>query len=217
MYARHFEKDGKEQTVTLAVSGMLWNRSLVMIDSETKSLWSQLLGKAMRGKLEGVELELLPGLMTDWKTWRTRHPDTTVVTLPRTARQFVSEVYQRPEHFGIGLARGSHARFWSFDQLLKQPVINEEFRESPLVIAFVPKSGTAFIYDRRLDDQTLSFSRKEDRLVDDQTHSTWEVTSGLAIDGPLSGRSLKLVPGIVSFPKAWKQFHPESEYYQKAP
>ena len=61
MYARKV----KGKTLTLSVSGMLWNRSLVILDAETKSLWSHILGRAMQGPLEGETLEALPGLMTD--------------------------------------------------------------------------------------------------------------------------------------------------------
>ena len=58
MYARKV----KGKALTLSVSGMLWNRSLVILDAETKSLWSHILGRAMRGPLEGETLEVLPGL-----------------------------------------------------------------------------------------------------------------------------------------------------------
>ena len=192
---------------------MLWNRSLIMIDGETKSLWSQLLGKAMRGPLEGTELKILPGLMTDWKTWRKRCPKTTVVTLERTAKSFHNQIYGNPELFVIGMTRGSHARSWSFDQLHKQPVVNETFRGTPLAAVFVRESNTAFLYNRRVEDKTLTFAQKEKLLVDDQTQSTWEATTGLCLDGPLQGKSLRLIPGIISFRKAWKTFHPESEEF----
>ena len=72
MYARTVDS----KTLTLTVSGMLWNRSLVMQDKETGSLWSHLLGRAMRGDLQGQRLDRLPGLMTDWKTWRELYPQT---------------------------------------------------------------------------------------------------------------------------------------------
>jgi hypothetical protein len=217
VYARRVEKDGQELILTLSVSGMLWNRSLVMIDSETESLWSHLLGKAMQGQLEGMELETLPGLMTDWKTWRTRHPETTVVTLRRTANEFRTRIYRNPKAFVVGLARGKRARFWAFDQLEKEPVVNEDYDGKPLLVVYEKESGTAFLYDRRVGDQTLTFSKTGKNLVDDTTRSTWEVTSGLAVDGPLAGKSLKLVPGIVSFRVAWMAFHPESEEFLASP
>ena len=37
--------------LTLVVSGMLWNRNLVMLDLETESLWSHILGEAKAGVL----------------------------------------------------------------------------------------------------------------------------------------------------------------------
>ena len=58
MYAR----STPERIVTLAVSGKLWNHSLVMVDQETGSLWSHLLGRAMSGPMKGTNLKTLPGL-----------------------------------------------------------------------------------------------------------------------------------------------------------
>ena len=55
MYARTVD----DQTLTFAVSGLLWNRSLVMIDKETRSLWSHLLGESMQGPLQGKPLDFL--------------------------------------------------------------------------------------------------------------------------------------------------------------
>ena len=45
MYAAEVGK----QKLTFGVSGMLWNRSLVMYDKETGTLWSHILGEAMQG------------------------------------------------------------------------------------------------------------------------------------------------------------------------
>ena len=61
MYASQVES----RKLTFSVSGMLWNRSLVMLDQETKSLWSHILGQAMRGPLKGTRLEVIPSTMTD--------------------------------------------------------------------------------------------------------------------------------------------------------
>jgi hypothetical protein len=80
---------------------MLWNRSLVMIDRETESLWSQLLGTAQRGPLKGTELEILPAIMTDWKTWRELHPDTTAVILSRTSKNYRRQFSIYRSHAGF--------------------------------------------------------------------------------------------------------------------
>ena len=169
----------------------------------------------MRGKLKGTELEVIPSLMTDWKTWRTRHPKTTVVTLSRTARSFRISMYKNLSQFVIGMTRGDLERAWAFDQLAKQPLLNETFAKKEIVVFFEPKSSTAFVYYRKLKDgKVLTFSQKTGTLIDDQTKSTWDATTGLAMAGPLKGKSLKLVPAIVSFKRTWKAFHPDSSYFE---
>jgi len=133
VYARDVEADPQTadeapgpRTLTLVVSGMLWERSLVMKDLETESLWSHLLGEAMDGPLVGTRLETLPAVMTDWETWKKRHPHTTVAHLSRTAHFFRREMYDAPERFVIGFAQGGAARAWPFDQLAYRPLLNDE-------------------------------------------------------------------------------------------
>ena len=89
---------------------MLWQQSLVMMDLQTGSLWSHLLGRAMRGPLGGQELDMLPSAMTDWKTWRSEHPDTTVLALSRTSREYQRDFYRDPSQFVFGMAEGDLSR-----------------------------------------------------------------------------------------------------------
>ncbi len=193
---------------------MLWNRSLVMIDAETESLWSHLLGRAMSGPLEGTDLERLPGMMTDWKTWRKLHPETTVLDLSRTAERFASDlVYKRPEKFVVALADGDTARAWPFDQLLKEPVINDSFAGNPVVVLFDRKSYTALVFDRQAQGRTLTFESQGKEIVDRETGSVWDAQRGKATAGSLIGEQLKPLAGIVSFRKAWKIFHPKTEEF----
>ena len=58
---------------------MLWESSLVMVDSETKTLWSHILGEAMQGPLQGETLEVIPSVMTEWKNWISKYPESTVM------------------------------------------------------------------------------------------------------------------------------------------
>ena len=209
MYDR---KVGK-QTLTLTVSGMLWNRSLVMRDQETGSLWSHLLGRAMRGSLQGKSLDRLPGLMTDWKTWRTLHPHTTVLNMKRTAQKFRRQIYKDPQRFVVGYVDGDDARAWAFDQLHKFPVINDQLGTRKLLIAFDVNSGTTFLYQRSVDGQMLTMRKVADQLHDQETGSVWNIQTGRAISGPLQGRRLKTLAAIVSFRKAWTVFHPQTSFW----
>lgn len=210
MYARTVS----DRTLTFQVSGMLWNRSLVMRDRETKTLWSHLLGRGMRGPLEGEELEIIPAIMTDWKTWRTRHPRTTVAMLSRTANSYRREFYQDPSRFVLGLVHGGRPYAWPFDALTRSPVVNDTLPNRPILVIYLSSSSAAQTYDRVVDGRELTFSNDEGRLVDGQTGSQWDPVSGAAIDGPLKGSQLTPLPAIISYRAAWLKFHPNTRMWR---
>jgi len=196
---------------------MLWNRSLVMIDSETKSLWSHLLGRAMRGPLKDAELQRLPSLMTDWQTWRKAYPDTTVLAMSRTSEEYRREFYDHPGQFVIGIAEGDEARAWSFKELTTCAVSNDRFAGSAVLVAFDVRNLTAYLYDRRVDDRDLEFELSDGVLLDRETRSSWNLTNGNCMRGELSGAQLKPMAGIVSYLDAWRGFHPNSTYWKAPP
>jgi len=193
---------------------MLWNRSLVMRDLETGSLWSHILGRAMAGKLRGEELEAIPSTITDWSTWRQAHPETTVAMLSRTAREFSRQMYRRPARYVVGLSHGNTSRAWSYDQLILQPIVNDTFADKPVVVFFDDKSGAAMIFNRRVNGQTLSFALQGNKVVDEQTGSSWNWMRGEATGGEMKGEQLAPLPSVISFTKAWKVFHPGSSYWK---
>jgi len=201
------------QTLTFGVSGMLWNRSLVMYDPETDSLWSHILGEAMHGPLKGKQLEQVPSVMTDWQTWRNGHPESTVVTLSRTSREYRREFYRQPERFVLGLIDAGNAKAWGFDRLRRNPVVNDLVGDRPVVIAYDEASVTARMYDRGLGQRRLTFRNQDGKMVDSETGSTWNPLTGQAVTGPMAGKHLQALPAIVSYKKTWYQFHPESEAY----
>jgi hypothetical protein len=101
--------DGK--TLTFFVSGKLWGRSLVMGDTETGSDWSHILGRSMAGPLEGKTLEMIPSVMTNWRSWLEKHPDTTATMIESTAGRFATEMLHSGREFGLGLVHDGKARF----------------------------------------------------------------------------------------------------------
>ena len=185
-----------------------------MIDSPTKSLWSHLLGQAMRGPLKETRLEVIPSRMTDWSSWRKLHPKTTVVILSRTSKDYSRDFYKYLERFVIGLAEGKSARAWPFDQLQKQPVVNDEIGGLPVLVVYDRQSSTAFVYQRNASQGEHTFEFREGRLLDLATRSVWDLHSGRAISGPLRGTQLKPAQGIVSYRRAWQDFHPESDFWK---
>ncbi len=213
MYARESAKPKK--TLTFVVSGKLWKRSLVMMDRETKSLWSHLLGKAMDGELKGTMLETLPSTMVDWKTWKADHPNTTVLALKRTASEFDREFHEQPGRFVLGLRTLKEARSYSFDRLRKAQVINDTFAKQPVVLVYRSRSAGGRAFNRNTSKGPLTFEDlKGDQMKDRETGSSWDVETGHCVKGSLKGAQLKEIPAIVSFTKAWHTFYPHSDRYE---
>lgn len=67
----------------LGTSGFLYRSNKLMYDQATKSLWSTLTGEPVVGPLvgKGIELKTLYVVTTTWKEWKTRHPNTLVLSL----------------------------------------------------------------------------------------------------------------------------------------
>ena len=197
--------------LTFYVSGMLWTRSLIMKDVETGSEWSHLLGRAMRGKLQGTELEILPAIMTDWKTWREENPHTDVVVLSFTTDRYGSDRYWQRHSYVMGYVKGNETCHWSFPLLDKTPVRNDRLGSAELLVVYEPATCTARLFSRRLENDVLLFEQRDGALVDRNTHSRWNIRTGESLAGPLAGKKLRQLPGIISFDNAWRRFHPESE------
>ena len=141
------------QKLTFSVSGMLWNRSLVMLDIETESLWSHILGEAMAGELKGQVLKSIPSDMVTWSAWKRDHPKTTVLDMSRTRQNYTSEFYRDPKKFVLGFIGEFSMRHCSFATMIKQPVLNTDARGLLLLITFDAASTSARIFSRKLGDQ----------------------------------------------------------------
>jgi hypothetical protein len=62
------------------VSGLLYNSDVLLYDHDTESLWSQVLGRAISGPKAGARLEQIPLIHTSYGQWRSRHPDTWILS-----------------------------------------------------------------------------------------------------------------------------------------
>ena len=59
---------------------MLYNSNILMYDHQTKSLWSQVLRKAVTGPRTDTQLTVIPSVLTTWDKWRREHPETEVLS-----------------------------------------------------------------------------------------------------------------------------------------
>jgi len=68
-------------TYTFGSSGLLFRSNKLMYDRQTRTLWNQLTGEPVLGKLArtGVRLTLRPLVLSSWGEWLAEHPETKVL------------------------------------------------------------------------------------------------------------------------------------------
>ncbi|MHC4213113.1 MAG: DUF3179 domain-containing protein [Planctomycetota bacterium] len=111
----------------------------------------------------------------------------------------------------------------------KRRVINDQVVDVPIAVlhtegalsaldaertAYSRPSGSTGVFDRRLDEKTLSFKADSRLFVDKETGSTWNIT-GKAIAGPLAGKQLKPIAHGDYFAFTWLIFRPKTEIYSQ--
>jgi hypothetical protein len=229
-----YARETGERTLTFGVSGNLIMNALVMYDHQTDSLWSQFLGEAVQGPLEGRRLDVIPALQTSWGAWLGLHPDTTALDKAGGFKRDRYDLYYSLSRAGLqgewrkddrldtkdlvlGLETEGKARAYSFQRLEAEPLVNDRFQGRPVLIVFDAASETGVAYDRSLDGRVLTFRLDDGRgatMVDRETGTRWTAITGEAVEGELAGARLERVPSHYSFWFAWKDYYPETEVYE---
>ncbi|MFT5050527.1 MAG: hypothetical protein ACI8QZ_001929 [Chlamydiales bacterium] len=216
VYAGKVEGDA----VTLGVSGRLLEGNLIMWDSETNSLWSQISGEALHGDQSGKHLELVPSVFVDFGTWKKLHPKTQVLDLPpieRTAWHFTSHHMksgknERAEPLGIGARAWGDAVMVSIARLQREGVVQADVSEVPVAFVWDRRSSSALVYDRRLDGQVLDLAFKDGALVT-KGGQRFDPVSGKTLEAEQTVR-LKRFSYLPSVIKAWEEFFPGGKILQ---
>jgi hypothetical protein len=216
-------------TYTFEVSGRLWRNSLVMMDRETGTSWSQLTGRAIDGAHRGAQLEKLEAVQTTWKRWRSAHPDTRVL---KKEEEIVGSPYQKyfddPERMGLfrahwltkrmpgktlvlGLAAGSHSVAVTADALEAAGLIEAELGDLPVVLSRGSDGGVR-AFSTQVDGKPIELVRGvETGMVTDSGGSTWNLATGRCIAGPRYGARLEPVAVTPVYWFAWSSFFPNTQ------
>ncbi len=186
-------------------------------DHKTGSIWSQPWGRALAGPLAGTELELLPSQLVPWKTWREEHPNTLALQVG-DLRLGRAKLYRG---YVIGVTLEGSSTAFPYELAEEAGVINDAVGPYPVVVYVDPEKQSPHVYVRQLGDRILTFVQEDSAVRsasspvvrDQETGSTWKMETGLAVDGPLQGQALRTVPYIPSYQNAWRDFYPESRWY----
>jgi hypothetical protein len=177
------------------VSGLLVNSNVLLYDRSDDSLWSQVGLTAISGPNAGRSLPHLPWEITTAAAWRTRHPDSTVMSFETG--------YDRDYD------RNPYPDYFNSDDRLMFPVANEDDRlqRRDLVVGI------------RLGDTTRAYPLAKIRNAPDGL--VRDLIDGEAVVlsvGP-DGESVRIVEvpakalSVHTFWFAWVAFYPGTEIY----
>jgi hypothetical protein len=194
---------------TFGNAGGLMMNAMTWWDHETESIWSQPWGRSIDGHYKGVELFLLPSQLTTWGAWKAEHPNTLAMV---NGYSSFSPFRQRFDpDFVIGLVLAGEAKAFYYRDVEAGGIVNDFVGQIPVMVWAGDENFHAYV--RQVGDQILTFRLEGDRLIDEETGSTWNIGRGLATDGPLKGQGLQGVPSSSSFDWAWEDFYPQTEFY----
>lgn len=190
--SRGAERNGTN--VEFGVSGLLYNSDVLLYDRQTESLWSQIRKQAIAGPLKGQRLQQIALEHTSWSDWRTRHPQTQVLSQNTGYRRD----YRRSPYAGY-----ADSERLMFDVSAR----DRRFHPKEWVIG-IELNGVTKAYpfsnlpagEKEVRDQ---LGGQDIRLVFDAANRSGRIYSADI-----------LLPSITSYWFAWYAFHPDTRVYQ---
>jgi hypothetical protein len=114
----------------------------------------------------------------------------------------------------VSLDLGGEARAYPAQILTWHEIVNDVVAGRPVAITYCPLCNSAVAFSREVDGRTLKFGvsgrlyKSALVMYDRQTNSLWLHFEGRAIQGPLAGTRLDLIPvQLLSFGE-WRTEHP---------
>lgn len=183
--------------------GDLYGNAMTWFDHGTGSVWSQPRGEAILGPRTGERLELLPSTLTTWQAWTTANPQTLALDVEGWPTGF------HLEDMAVVVDMGDAATAYSFEELQRSGVVNDEVAGVPVAIVIDPQDTNRWaVFSRQLDDVVVELSFVQAGLIDTATGTSFDPFSGVGVAGPLRDQSLDRLPAFTAFPDDYARFFP---------
>jgi hypothetical protein len=196
---------------------------LIMYDAQTNSQWIQLSGEATVGSMRKRRLEKLASLLTTWSEWKKLHPSTTVYLNRSTNYRplFTKEVFTafiksrngpvNNYDLIVGVEGQIRTKAYLLRELVNKRILNDMLEDAPILVYLHSDLTSVRIFDRTVEDRTLTFDLYTDSaLRDRETGTIWNPLTGAAEEGPLKGEELSEHVSTYSLWYAWKWYRPDT-------
>ena len=177
--------NGVERPI-LRTSGLLIRSNKVMFDVNTYSVFDTFLGKAVTGPLAELDLQLKQAtvITTDWGTWRTAYPETTVLV----------EALALGRDYNLRDTRDAFGPIFPIGDVDPRLPVHED------IIGVLVDSGTPVAFQR---SKAVAALINGERIVVGNVHLTLDAGGIRAVD--IDGTDLG---SHQAYWFAWSQFHP---------
>lgn len=202
MYSRKLD----DEILSFEHAKFLHQRSFVMFDRQTVSLWIHTTGEAVVGEYKGNTLEFLPSTVTTWSNWTKEHPKTLILDVKK-GKGGGFNLRKNPKSGGVSVGQpGGDLKLYPLTILRDKRVINDTLGAKPIAVFFAPGAFGFHAYERG----DLTFRVDADGQLVDQSGKKWNPFNGTS-DGPM----LKPIPATPWLINAWKRFYPEGQIYSE--
>ncbi len=193
----------------------LYENALTWYDHETRSLWSQPSGVALKGPLAGVRLDMLPARVATWGAWKEEQPETLVLTegIGSDSEERTNPLADGPGAFVVVVAVAGGARGYPLDAIAGVAV-NDEVGGVPVLVYARDGGASVHAFDRRVSGMPLQFEWAGKQLRDRQSGSLWDAATGEAVEGRWAGLELRELPYGTALEWAWRALYPEAGLYE---
>ncbi len=162
--------------VTFGVSGMLYNSNMLMFDTHTSTLWSQLLGDAVVGTLNETSLLRIPAQIVGFAEFQEAFPDAQVLSNETGFRRdygrnpyvgyddvdspaflFRGAVDGRlaPKERIISIDKGDDVAAYPFVVLSESRIVNDSVNDEPIVLFWSEGTNSALDASRIASGQDV--------------------------------------------------------------
>ena len=218
---------------------MLYRSNKLMYDRNTETLWHQFLGIPVVGPLAGtgIQLEILPNVLTTWEEWLADHPDTSVISNDTgvypatfyTPEEDTSSIYfsyrvDPGTMFPVaeiddsvlvkeqvfGLTFGDAARAYRRSEVSLAGVVNDSVGGQDVVLVAL-EGGRGAI--RAYDGGDLNFEASGAGTLLDNNGQEWRILEDSLDNVEDPGRILSRLPSRDAYWFGWQAFYPHTDLY----
>lgn len=188
---RAFSRKVGDRTLEFGVAGLLYNGNFLLYDRQTESLWCQLSGVAVAGKLAGTSLSLVPIRQETTGMWVSREPKTRVLSPPLDS---------------IDYRYSPFSSYWLENRIRWRVNASDPRFHAKEVVVGVEVDGVTRAYlgslvteaGGRIQDE-IGGRKLEIEYSSEDAVFRWSVPEGVAV--------------TEAYWFAWKAFHPETEVW----